>query len=748
MRRLLTLLLGLVLVLPVALPALPVAADTAGPAAPAAVLPPEYELVATTPLLKLHIERTSSKIIVEDTRNGKLWTSNPLEPPQGDQKSLLDDAVFLLNYTNARRQMTNLASSASEKPDLRYEPIPNGVRTTFDISGRKITLALEFTIKDNYLEVKIPDAPIKEEGEFKIVTVEVLPLFGAAATEADGYLVIPDGSGGIVRYRHEHPQYRQRYSATVFGGDLASASFTQTATGSSARWTSWVERPYMPIWGLVDGQTGYLGIITQGEYEANINGYMSGYITNYSRASAEFQFRRQAAIPRRRTLMVNRIEEDRLTGDRSVRYTLLTGNEASYVGIANNYRKYLVQEKQVARIKQEPRAYLQLFMAITRKTGFREDRIPMTTYAQAREIVQGFLDRGVKNLDVALIGWTDEGLRGTWPRRYPSDWSIGGNDGLRDFVNFAHKNGVRVILEDDYLLAYTASTGQLIGQVPFLRNLWPAWSYGFTAQVDTMRAVNRLPLGDRAGSRGGGSRFGLYLLNARVMYDRYVQRDVPIHKSFGIDGVQLRYYARFLPSDTNPRYPMRRHETAQQYRTSIDYIRKTLGTIAVDGANHYALGHADRTMEVPLGATDAFVDDDVPLYHMVSHGLTTGTVPGGNHRNDPQLEFLRHVEWGIQPSFFLSYQSSAQLIRTSANRFFSTQWTTWIDRAAQEFLVMERDLGHTWSQFMVDHQPLAQDVFQTTYEDGTRVFVNYGAQAFTTDRGVTVGALDYKVIKP
>src|SRR5690349_11924631 len=70
------------------------------PAAPNPAVPDGYELVKETPGLRMYVNKSDSKIIVEDKRNGKLWSSNPLTP-LSDQKSLLDDAVFLINYTNA-----------------------------------------------------------------------------------------------------------------------------------------------------------------------------------------------------------------------------------------------------------------------------------------------------------------------------------------------------------------------------------------------------------------------------------------------------------------------------------------------------------------------------------------------------------------------------------------------------------------------------------------------------------------------
>src|SRR6266498_3917558 len=137
---------------PGAAPALPVEVPSDSTAdfvvaGPNPQVPGGYEPVAETASLRLFINRDDSKLIVDDKRSGKIWTSNPLQP-LSDQKTILDDAVFQLNYTNARRQMTNLASSASEKPKLGFQNIPGGVRVNYELEKLKIKLTVDYAIKE------------------------------------------------------------------------------------------------------------------------------------------------------------------------------------------------------------------------------------------------------------------------------------------------------------------------------------------------------------------------------------------------------------------------------------------------------------------------------------------------------------------------------------------------------------------------------------------------------------------------
>ena len=732
-------------------------------AAPHAQVPAGYEQVSETASMRMHINRSDSKLIVEDKRSGKLWTSNPLQQ-LGEQKTILDDAVFQLNYTNARRQMTNLASSASEKPALTFTNIPGGVRVNYAMEKLKIKLIIDYALKEEqrvdtagvipFLEVTVPSDGLKEEGECQIATsttcakltsLEVLPMFGAAPQGSTGYLMVPDGIGSIVNFKEETAQYRQRYSQTIFGSDAASSSF-----GGRGGTVGLSTRILMPTFGLKHDNSAYAAVATKGEFQANINAYMSGYITNASRASVEFLYRRQASIPRRRTLFVNRIEDDWMRGDRQVRFYLLNGEDANYSGMAKAYRHYLMKDKQVKRLPQGPaRHMLTLYQGITRRAGFREDFLAMTTFDQGTKIVQAFLDRGVKNLDVQLLGWNDDGDRGRWPRRYPAEEQLGGNAGLKRFTAWAKERGVKTYLFDNYNTGYTASSGGIFGQIPIIRNIWPNWSYGFNTRWDTVRGVNKLPVA--FGQRGA---FQTYLLNPVVARELYAERDLPKHKGMGADGVILSY-SRFVQSDTNDRHPLSREDTANEYMKTTDLARKLVGDVVwgaggsgLFGANglSFVFPHANRLLEAPELALDAFGDTPVPVYHLATQGLISRYSIAPNLRNDQKSEFLRMIEYGMYPEFMLTHQPAEDMIRTTNSWYFSTEWTQWLEPAAKEMNQVRDEFGYLHHQFVVSHDVITKDVRRVRYEDGSEILLNHGTEAFSGPEG-TVGPLSYVLRK-
>ena len=736
-------------------PASPVAEVAAAPsafisAAPNAQVPGDYQQMAETASLRLHVDPTNSKIIVEDKRSGKLWTSNPLEP-LSDQKTILDDAVFQLNYTNARRQMTNLASTASTPTQVTLQPVPGGVRANYSLDALKIKLSVDYVLKEEpradvggtiaYLEVTVPESGVKEEGDCslatsttcaKLTSLEVLPMFGAAPVGAEGYLVVPDGIGSVVNFKHETAQYRQRYSQQIYGPDAAASTF-----GGRGGTIGLTTRVLMPLFGLKHGDSAYAAIVSKGEFQANVNAYMAGYITNANRASVEFLYRRQASIPRRRTLFVNRIEDDWMRGDRQVRFYLLNGEDADYTGVAQAYRHYLMKDKGLKRLpKEAPRNVLTLYQGITRRAGFREDFLAMTTFDQAIKIGQAVIDRGVTNLDIQLVGWNDDGDRGRWPRRYPAEEALGGNAGLRRFTDWAQKSGVRTYLYDNYNTGYVASSGGIFGQIPIIRNIWPNWSYGFNTRWDTIRGVNKLPVA--FGQRGA---FQTYLLNPVIARERYAARDLPKHKAMGADGVVLTY-SRFVQSDTNEAYPLSREQMAQEYMKTAQLAKDVVGDVMWAGGgffsangNAYAFTGSQKLLEAPELSLDAFGDQPVPVYHIATQGLVTRYSWAPNQRNDQRTEFLRMIEFGLFPEFWMTHQPTEDMIRTSANVFYSMEWTQWLEPATKEMAQVRNEFGTLNGQFITQHSIIKKDVHRVQYEDGSELLLNHGSVAYSGPEG-------------
>jgi hypothetical protein len=177
-----------------------------------------------------------------------------------------------------------------------------------------------------------------------------------------------------------------------------------------------------------------------------------------------------------------------------------------------------------------------------------------------------------------------------------------------------------------------------------------------------------------------------------------------------------------------------------------DLSSEKLGKVSMTGSNIYANKYADSLAMVPLDSThyDIF-DETIPLYQIAVHGLTQYSGNPFNLISDSQRMFLRQIEYGAIPLFILTKESSSNLVRTNWSDLYSSQYDYWKDEVINQYQVMEK-LSPLSSQFISDHTKLAEGVYQTTYEEGTRIIVNYSSVPYS-DETIVIPPMEFVVLE-
>ena len=93
----------------------------------------------------------------------------------------------------------------------------------------------------------------------------------------------------------------------------------------------------------------------------------------------------------------------------------------------------------------------------------------------------------------------------------------------------------------------------------------------------------------------------------------------------------------------------------------------------------------------------------------------------------------------------LMYEDNTILLNTQFTSLYSTNYTLWIDRMAAQQEALSALYASVATCRMTGYVRLTGDVSCTTYENGTRVLVNYGKSDYTAD-GQTVKAGSFAVI--
>ena len=107
------------------------------------------------------------------------------------------------------------------------------------------------------------------------------------------------------------------------------------------------------------------------------------------------------------------------------------------------------------------------------------------------------------------------------------------------------------------------------------------------------------------------------------------------------------------------------------------------------------------------------------------------------------VPILRLAEYGVYPSWRLIARDPALLSGTDGADWYSTSLSAWYDDVI-DVDVRLKELGRYAAMRMVSHERPAKDVSVTTYENGDRVYVNYGTKDVTV-QNVTIPARSFTI---
>ncbi|TFE29404.1 DUF5696 domain-containing protein [Cohnella luojiensis] len=659
----------------------------------------------------LYVRPDNTQIALLDKRSGYRWSSNPTKEQIANEtvKGLLLanlQSPFALTYvtTSGKDQTIEKVVNALD-PKLEIAMVKNdaGLQISYRFTEKKLGLAIQYELTANGLKVRVPTEGIKEEGDFVVFSLDLLPYFGAAAAGEEGYIFVPDGPGGLIKFTSNRADISKGYIHQVYGLDVT----------NMLNWSRSGERREdiaYPVFGMKRGTNAFLAVISRGGDSSNIAAMPPGLKSSFYNVYTSQIYRENYLYQRSRvSAPVKAVQKERLKTDREIEYRFLEGDDSGYVGMANAYRDYLAETGGLGSPLQ-PVEHVPLYLKIM-GGGFREaynqiEYVPTTTFSQAAEIVKGLQEKGVANMEVVYYGWQNMGGH-RLDNRFPIEKKLGGKSAAKEFVSEMRKDDIDVQFYDQLIWLDDTSTS-------------------LSPKNSGVRKMDGTVFKDESWFLSKPAR------TVDLAYDSIQEL-----KEIGVSGLFYDGLGSMVFNDYDPTGLMTREDAINIYEGLLDYTRKELGSAGVYRGNDYSLGEIDYIDDLPNDSSyDFMIDETVPFYPIVLHGYVPYSFgDGGNLRNDVQTEFLKSIEYGAMPTFFLTYEESRKMMDLHIWFFlFSSQYEKWADRIGQEYGQFD-SLAKLYAQKIVDHEKLAGKRFATTYEDGTRVIVDYDRGTFEVEGG-------------
>lgn len=707
-----------------------------------------YVKYAENTALALFCNTSKGNIVVEDKSNGFRWASCVSQSDvEAEQKNRLGKkwiqnlgSPFIIEYAlEYGVKNSTLANFWDLNTVCIIDEIENGVRINYYLTKIGASFSCEVTLSENWIEVYIPFSSIEEnpvetalsdfykelpgEGEDvpRGVVLDIIqyPFLGSfRSTGQDGYFLVPDGPGGLIKLDEETSD-TDRYKADVYGTDWTSVPVDWTPQGAS-----------LPLYGIKNGENSILAIVDKGAGYSTIYCNPAGAITKklhyaYTQFIHRYVYREQINLSGTRMTVRSRTPVET---DKSVRYVFISGENANYSGMASEYREYLMREQGMKREQKNGKIPLRLnlYGGTRQKTLLGKRFIKTTTFDNAEEIIERIYLSGLENVSIVYQGWMNGGADCPYPDRFPAEKELGGDDGLKDFVKLAHSYGYKVYLSDDYTWINAAQTSF---------NPRKNSVYDITGNLFNFNEP------------GIVKEWDWYILESDFVMES-INKNMKKYREYNVDGLAINGLD-WLHTNYKDDEVFYRGELIERYRNIAEYVSKVLGNTAVYswGGSSYLLGSIDFMDEIPFDYSYySYIDEVIPFYQMAIHGAVEYCSMPINFYDERKKELLKSVEYGAVPSFLVTYENSSVLADTKSSYIFSSQFIEWEDTIYSTYNKVSNALSEVRNEYITRHEILDDGVRKVTYENGVEIIVNYTNKQYYY-KGLTVEPLDFIAVE-
>lgn len=551
-----------------------------------------------------------------------------------------------------------------------------------------------------------------------LIELSVLPYFGAQKLGEDGYAFYPDGCGAISYFNVSHPLLSGTYTQRVYDRDRNDVSYIEDEEGNI-----FINSTTVPVYGIKSGDSAFLAMITEGEYDSQINYIPCTISQNIATAYGSYIMRQMSSVVNSSSNTVSTYDEDLIKTNRTTRYVFLQDEKANYSGMAATYRDYLkdTNQLQVSSVMKKEKMPLALDFFIgydTEKKGMNDSYISITSFDGIKNFVQKLDKKGINNQFLYLDNWKENYGNCLVTDFVPSK-EAGGKNSLSELSEYIKNSKNHLILEGQYVETAEEKLNSAERDV---------------AIVKTKSLLNFL-------------NDGMAMLNPTFVYNKTKKVGLNSIEELGINTFDMGDMSRSLYFDYNENAVSNREGTANIFRQLANDVSNEKECVVGENANAYIYGMLDWNRDVPEnGSNFLYTDETVPFIQMVLHGSMIYTGTPFNEVFDEQQQLLKAVEYGYIPSYYLTEESPIEISTAGLSGFYSTQFTTWENKICETYETLNNDLNEVWNKTIVSHEKVEEDVYSVLYENGVKIIVNYTENDVTVD-GSQIKALDYCVIK-
>ena len=644
---------------------------------------------------------------------------------------LQDSVIYVLRDTtkeNMRKKMEEtFAAAGYTYEDYLADKALDMSTATSDKPTFNVDII--YRLEGGDLVVEVPLSELENREEYPIYTITPLPFFGAGGTQDEGFMFVPEGGGATINFNNGKTN-QSTYYANVYGWDMC---LSRDAVVHNTR-------AYYGVYGVSQGDNSFICILEEGSPYASVQADISGKNHTYNYVNAIY------SIYQREQYDVGDIANSEIyeympsLPDETLTQRYRFVDSGSYVDMAKTYGDYLENKygEYMAMVEDtEVPVAVEIVGAVDKVKqilGVPVSRpLKLTTYEEAADMITELKEEGFHNMSVKLTGWCNGGVKQKLLTGVHTIPALGSKKDLANLAETAKASDVNLYLDG-------------ITHYEFNSNLL----HGFFSFRDAAKFVSK----ERAylyeyshityAQRDDLDKY--YLLHTELAQETsdeltdYVAK-LGIGASFADTGMDL-------SSDFDRKNTYSREAVKELHEEKLQATNDAGTDIMINMGNDYAVPYSDMVTNMDLrGNSYTILDECIPFYQIAIHGHVNYTGEPINICGNTQDEILYAAEYGAGLSFTLMRESAFALQKTLYTQYYGSDYEAWHDDMVDIYTRFNAELGHVYNQEMTDHVNYTQELACTSYEDGTKVYVNYGYAEAETPDGVSVPARDYLVIR-
>ncbi len=602
---------------------------------------------------------------------------------------------------------------------------------------------MDITIEDGNMKVNIPTDNISYDDEhFTLTKISPLRYFGSGKSTDGGFVFIPDGSGAVINFNDEGLKGTTTLSKVVYGEDYS--LLTQKTYKNLS------QSAYMPVFGLKANTRAYLAVIEKGDALATVQSETGNLQSPFEAAYATFTYRTVQTINyddgTKQDGEFTYFNENVYTGGFALRYLLICGNsDTDYVDMAIKYREYLIANGRLVNgvntaVNGNIPLALETLGMIDKKESFfgiiYDKKVPMTTFEDAQNMITELSGNGVGNVSLRYRGWVNGGLNYSVPNQMSIVGKLGGKSGFRNLISFMADGGYSLYPEVDFNVVRRDKMFDGYG----VQNNAPKMTDRTSVTLTPRNELDNVMEIDK-------NYFAVSPSSATKYYKSFFGK----YNKYNVGSISLGTVGNMLYSDFSKGAKGKNRQQALDILNSNvqNYVTGGGNTkVLVEGGNAYTWSYATEIVDMPLsGSNTLLADRSVPFMQIVLHGHIQYSGAAINMADNMTNTILKSAECGANLHFTLSAQNTRELKETVYSNYFTIDFDTWKSDVITLYAKFNAVFASLQDKEITDHATAEglENVYITTYSNGTRVVVNYNRTDVTVD-GKTVAAQDFAVL--